>query len=303
MLAAARTKVEAMKHMQLITATILFWSSVTASSTTAEAIKTSRIVTLSGTITEIVFALGASDQVVGVDASSSYPQAVNEMPKVSYHRRLSAEGVLSLVPTLVIATSEAGPPAAIEHLRSAGVELLILPHEPTVESALAKIELIATTLGASKTGETLIARIRAQLALARSSHPTQTAKIKVLFIYARGQGTLNVAGRATGADTIIELAGGVNAVQGYEGYKPLTSEAVIAAAPDVILLLDKGLESIGGSPALWELPGLVLTPAGRQRRVISLDGLLLLGFGPRLGQAAMTLQRDLYPTPASDERQ
>ena len=303
MLAAARTKVEAMKHMQLIAATILFWSSVTASSTTAEGIKTSRIVTLSGTITEIVFALGASDQVVGVDASSSYPQAVNEMPKVSYHRRLSAEGVLSLAPTLVIATSEAGPPAAIEHLRSAGVELLILPHEPTVESALAKIELIATTLGASKTGETLIARIQAQLALARSSHPTQTAKIKVLFIYARGQGTLNVAGRATGADTIIELAGGVNAVQGYAGYKPLTSEAVIAAAPDVILLLDKGLESIGGSAALWELPGLVLTPAGRKRRVISLDGQLLLGFGPRLGQAAMTLQRDLYPTPASDERQ
>ena len=292
-----------MKHMQLITATILLWSSVTARATTAEAIKTSRIVTLSGTITEIVFALGASDQVVGVDASSSYPQAVNEMPKVSYHRRLSAEGVLSLAPTLVIATSEAGPPAAIEHLRSAGVELLILPHEPTVESALSKIELIAKTLGASKTGETLIARIRAQLALARSSHPTQTAKIKVLFIYARGQGTLNVAGRATGADTIIELAGGVNAVQGYEGYKPLTSEAVIAAAPDVILLLDKSLESIGGSAALWELPGLVITPAGRQRRVISLDGLLLLGFGPRLGQAAMTLQRDLYPTPASDERQ
>lgn len=303
MLTAARTKVEAMKHMQLIVATILLWSPVTARATTAEAIKTSRIVTLSGTITEIVFALGASDQVVGVDASSSYPQAVNEMPKVSYHRHLSAEGVLSLAPTLVIATSEAGPPAAIEHLRGAGVELLILPHEPTVESALAKIELIATTLGTSKIGKTLIARIRAQLALAQSSHPTQTAKIKVLFIYARGQGTLNVAGRATGADTIIELAGGVNAVQGYTGYKPLTSEAVIAAAPDVILLLDKGLESIGGSAALWELPGLALTPAGRQRRVISLDGLLLLGFGPRLGQAAMTLQQALYPTSASDERQ
>jgi iron complex transport system substrate-binding protein len=112
-----------------------------------------------------------------------------------------------------------------------------------------------------------------------------------------------VAGRETGADTIIELAGGVNAVQGYAGYKPLTSEAVIAAAPDVILLLDKGLESIGGSAALWELPGLALSPAGRQRRVISLDGLLLLGFGPRLGQAAMTLQQALYPTSASDERQ
>ena len=290
-----------MKSMQLIAATIVMGSSITARATVAEAVNTSRIVTLSGAITEIVFALGAGDQVVGVDASSSYPQNVNQITKVSYHRRLSAEGVLSLAPTLVIATSEAGPPAAIEHLRSAGVELLIVPHEPTVESALAKIELIATALDASKVGDTLIAQIRGQLDLARSSHPADNGKIKVLFIYARGQGTLNVAGRATGADTIIELAGGFNAVRGYTGYKPLTSEGAIAAAPDVVLLMDKGLDSIGGPAALWQLPGLALTPAGRQRRVISLDGLLLLGFGPRLGQATLSLQQALYAPSPSDE--
>ena len=292
-----------MKPFLFVAATVTLWSSVNANATTPEATNTSRIVTLSGAITEIVFALGAGSQVVGVDASSSHPSTVNQLAKVSYHRRLSAEGVLSLAPTLVIATTEAGPPAAIEHLRSAGVELLIVPHEPTVESALTKIERIASALDASKAGDKLIAQIGEQLDLARSSHPADNAKIKVLFIYARGQGTLNVAGRATGADTIIELAGGVNAVEGYNNYKPLTSEGAIAAAPDVILLMDKGLESIGGPEALWQLPGLALTPAGRQKRVISLDGLLLLGFGPRLGQAALALNQALYTTSADDGRE
>ncbi len=292
-----------MKPFLFVAATVTLWSSVNANATTPEATNTSRIVTLSGAITEIVFALGAGSQVVGVDASSSHPSTVNQLAKVSYHQRLSAEGVLSLAPTLVIATTEAGPPAAIEHLRSAGVELLIVPHEPTVESALTKIERIASALDASKAGDTLIAQIGEQLDLARFSHPTDNAKIRVLFIYARGQGTLNVAGRATGADTIIELAGGVNAVEGYNNYKPLTSEGAIAAAPDVILLMDKGLESIGGPEALWQLPGLALTPAGRQKRVISLDGLLLLGFGPRLGQAALALNQALYTTSADDGRE
>ena len=292
-----------MKLLLFVAATITLWSSVAANAKTTEAINTSRIVTLSGAITEIVFALGAGSQVVGVDASSSYPRAVNQLAKVSYHRRLSAEGVLSLAPTLIIATSEAGPPAAIEHLRSAGVELLIVPHEPTVESTLMKIERIASALDASEAGDTLITQIREQLDLVRSSHPADNAKIKVLFIYARGQGTLNVAGRVTGADTIIKLAGAVNAVDGYTDYKPLTPEGAVAAAPDVILLMDKGLESIGGPEAVWQLPGLALTPAGRQKRVISLDGLMLLGFGPRLGQAALALNQALYTTSVVDGKE
>ena len=292
-----------MKLLLFVAATITLWSSVAANAKTTEAINTSRIVTLSGAITEIVFALGAGSRVVGVDASSSYPQDVNQLAKVSYHRRLSAEGVLSLAPTLIIATSEAGPPAAIEHLRSAGAELLIVPHEPTVESTLMKIERIASALDASEAGDTLITQIREQLNLVRSSHPADNAKIKVLFIYARGQGTLNVAGRVTGADTIIKLAGAVNAVDGYTDYKPLTSEGAVAAAPDVILLMDKGLESIGGPEAVWQLPGLALTPAGRQKRVISLDGLMLLGFGPRLGQAALALNQALYTTSIVDGRE
>lgn len=285
-----------MKHTQLSGISIIIWSAVAIAATETEIkpLDTSRIVTLSGAITETVFALGAGDRVVGVDVSSSYPDTVNQLPKVAYHRRLSAEGVLSLAPTLVIATSESGPPEAVQQLEQAGVALLIVPYKPTVESTLAKIERIATALGTKEAGDALIARTRGELDQARLAHPTEEAKSRVLFIYARSQGTLMVAGQGTGADAIIALAGGINAAQGYVDYKPLTTEAVIAAAPDVILLMDSGLESIGGPEGLWQLPGLSLTPAGKQGRVLSLDGLLLLGFGPRLGQAALALNRSLY---------
>ena len=261
----------------------------------------SRIVTLGGTITEIVFALGAGERVVGVDASSSFPEAANQLPKVAYHRRLSAEGVLSLRPTLIIATTEAGPPEAIQQLESAGVTVLVLPHEPTVENAIAKIERIAAALNVQARGTALIQALKEELSQVQSAIPQTAAQAKILFLYARGQGTLMVAGQDTGADTMIGLAGGTNAVRGYSGYKPLTSEAAVAAAPDVILLMDSGLESVGGTQGLWQLPGLALTPAGQQGRVLSMDGLLLLGFGPRLGQAVLALNQALYDVPSKTE--
>ena len=261
----------------------------------------SRIVTLGGTITEIVFALGAGERVVGVDASSSFPETVNQLPKVAYHRRLSAEGVLSLRPTLIIATTEAGPPEAIQQLESAGVTVLVLPHEPTVENAIAKIERIAAALNLQARGTALIQALKKELSQVQSSIPQTAAQAKILFLYARGQGTLMVAGQDTSADTMIGLAGGINAIRGYSGYKPLTSEAAVAAAPDLILLMDSGLESIGGAQGLWQLPGLALTPAGQQGRVLSMDGLFLLGFGPRLGQAALALNEALYEVPRKTE--
>lgn len=261
----------------------------------------SRIVTLGGTITEIVFALGAGERVVGVDASSSFPEAANQLPKVAYHRRLSAEGVLSLRPTLIIATTEAGPPEAIQQLESAGVTVLVLPHEPTVKNAIATIERIAAALNVPARGTALIQALKKDLSQVQSSIPQTAAQAKILFLYARGQGTLMVAGQDTAADTMIGLAGGINAVRGYSGYKPLTSEAAVAAAPDLILLMDSGLESIGGAQGLWQLPGLALTPAGQQGRVLSMDGLFLLGFGPRLGQAALALNEALYEVPRKTE--
>ena len=255
---------------------------------------TSRIVSLGGAVTEIVFALGYGEKVVGVDASSSYPEAVNDIAKVSYHRRLSAEGIISLAPTLVIATTEAGPPEVIQQLRSAGITILILPHEPTVQCTIEKIQIISSALNKEIEAAEIIGQINKDLMLVKSFNKNQINKQKVIFIYARGQGNLMVAGKETAANTMVKLAGAVNAVQDYNGYKPLTAEAVVLAAPDVILLMDSGLVSIGGPEKIWSIPGISLTPAGKNKRYEAIDGLKFLGFGPRVTQAVLELNRLLY---------
>ena len=132
------------------------------------------------------------------------------------------------------------------------------------------------------------------LAEARAVRDGATSTPRILFIYARGAGTMQVAGAGSSAEAMIELAGAENAIIGFEGYKPMTAEAVAAAAPDVILMLNRGIESIGGIDGLLEQPGIALTPAGKNRRVVAMDDLLLLGFGPRLGKAVLTLTQKLH---------
>ena len=255
-----------------------------------------RIVSLGGPVTEIVYALGAEDRLVGVDASSVYPAAAQEdLPNVGYFRRVPAEGVLSLGPTLVLASEETGPPATLDQLRSAGVEVKMIPDASSADGAREKIRAVAEALGLSDEGEALIAAMEADLAETRALRKDAMGTPRVLFIYARGAGTMQVAGAGSSAAAMLGLAGAENAITGFEGYKPMTAEAVAAAAPDVILMLDRGLESIGGVDGLLKQPGIGLTPAGENRRVAQMDDLLLLGFGPRLGEAVQTLTEKLHP--------
>jgi iron complex transport system substrate-binding protein len=256
---------------------------------------TSRIVTLGGSVTEIVYALGAGDQVVGVDASSIYPEAATEKPSVGYFRRLPAEGVLSLNPTLILALEGTGPPAVLDQLRSTGVGVELIPDTSSVAGAKQKIRQIGRILGRGAQADALVDRMERDLAEARALRAEATSTPEVLFIYARGTGSMNVAGRGTSAEAMIELAGAENAISGFEGFKPMTAEAVASAAPDVILMLTRGLESVGGVDGLLEQPGIALTPAGENRRIAEMDDLLLLGFGPRLGTAVKTLTRKLHP--------
>ena len=260
-----------------------------------------RIVSVGGSITEIVYALGADSLLVGIDTSSNYPKATNDLPKVGYQRRLSTEGVLSLTPSVVLASADAGPPEALQQLKDAGVRVVVTPESYSVEGAIAKIRAVANELGRAPKGESLISNLKKDVEQVENLKASITQKTRVLFIYARGQGTLMVAGTNTSANAIIGLSGGVNAVTAYEGYKPLTAEAAIAAAPDVILMLDSGLESLGDIEGLLKAPGIALTPAGKQRRILTMDGLFLLGFGPRTGQAAQDLANKLYPQQMSKE--
>lgn len=246
-----------------------------------------RIVAIGGAVTETLFALGLGAQVVAVDTSSSFPEAVHALPRVGYQRTLAAETVLAFRPTLVLASHEAGPPAALAQLRSAGVRVEVLPEVGDARSAAERVRQLGELVG-KRAAAAALARPLDELVPRRGA----TAP-RVLFLFARGAGVAMVAGDRSPAATMIELAGGVNAVRGFSGYKPLSGEAVLAAAPEVVLVPTRSLTALGGSEALWRLPGLAQTPAGRAARLVQLDDLLLIGFGPRLADAVEQLGRAL----------
>ncbi|MBX3185361.1 MAG: ABC transporter substrate-binding protein [Labilithrix sp.] len=251
-----------------------------------------RIVTVGGAVTEIVFALGAGDHVVAVDTSSLHPEAAIRLPKVGYQRQLAAEGLLGMRPTMVIASAEAGPPAAIDQLRGAGVHVALVDSETTIEGARARIGKIASILG--RDPAPVYASFDRDLARALAEAARAREKPRVLAIYSRGGGAMHVFGRDTAVDTLIHLAGAANAASAVEGTKALTAEAVVQTSADAILVPARGLDSLGGVSGLLKVPGVAETPAGRARRVIAMDDLLMLGLGPRAGEAALELARKVH---------
>jgi iron complex transport system substrate-binding protein len=250
---------------------------------------TRRIVTVGGAVTETVYALGAGDEVVAVDTSSVYPEVTEKLPKVGYQRLLSTEGILALSPDLVIAADEAGPPAVLEQLMAAGVRVEKMPAVKNVDEAVARIRRVGTALG--KPADELAKRVQQETSAAVARAPKHGPTF--VLLYARGAGTLMVAGGDTSGSAMVELAGGRNAVRSVAGYKPLSPEVMIEAAPDVIVVPARGLTTLGGVEGLLRIPGVADTPAGKQRRIIAFDDLLLLGFGPRLAQAVEQLSAQL----------
>ncbi len=235
-----------------------------------------RIVAIGGPVTETVYALGGGDDVVATDTSSVYPAATAKLPKVGYQRLLNAEGVLAQRPDLVIASDDAGPPAALQQIRSAGVAVEIMPAARTVDEAAARVLAVGKAI--DRPAQQLADQVQAS---ARAAKPS-TKGTRFMLVYARGGGTMMVSGANTPAAAMVELAGGVNAFTTFDGFKALSPEAVIAAAPDVIVIPTRGLESIGGAAGLLAAPGVAATPAGKAKRIVAIDDLLLLGFGPRL---------------------
>lgn len=253
-----------------------------------------RIISVDGALTEIVYALGAADRLVGVDTTSLYPAAAEALPKVGYKRALSAEGLLSLSPEVVLATDDAGPPEVLEQVTRAGVPIRSIPDTPTVAGLHRKIGAVAELLDAEAAAERLRARIDRRLGAVEAATAEAARRPRVLFLLHVGGGNDLAAGRSTAADTVIRLAGGENVLyDAFEGYKPLSAEAALAAAPEVILVTERNLEGLGGKDGLLTRAALAATPAGDAGRVVSMDGPLLLAFGPRLGEAAATLARHL----------
>jgi iron complex transport system substrate-binding protein len=254
-----------------------------------------RVVSVGSALTEIVYALGAEGLLVGVDTTSLYPVAARALPQVGYMRALAAEGVLSLKPTLVIATTAAGPATTLDQLRATGVEILVLPDHYDYDSVIDKIAAVGRVTGKAAEADAMIARGRADMAKLTKRLETTTTKPRVLFLLSMSGGAPQAAGRDTAADGIIRLAGGTNAIDAYAGYRPLTPEAVLASRADFILVTSHTVQAMGGIEAILDQPAVRRTPAGRAGKVLQFDTLLLLGFGPRTPQAALELAAALHP--------
>lgn len=264
-----------------------------APAVSAQAPRGPRIVTIGGGITEVAFALGAQDQLAGTDTTSLYPAAAQRTAKVGYMRQLSAEGVLSLKPDAVVASSEAGPPVVLDQLRSAGVAVELIQADHTWGEVQRKVQAVGRACAREAQAREFVRQLDAQWeAELQRVAAAGRARPRVLFVLSHSA-SMQVSGGGTAANAMIGYAGGTNAISGFDGYRPMTAEAMAAAAPDVILTTTQGVETQGGVARFWARPELALTPAFRRKALIALDALLLLGFGPRMPQAMNQLHTQL----------
>ncbi|WP_407179984.1 hemin ABC transporter substrate-binding protein [Bradyrhizobium sp. STM 3562] len=259
----------------------------------AQAADADRIVALGGAITEILYALGQEDKIVAVDATSLYPpQALKDKHNVGYFRAVSAEGILSERPTRVLMVEGSGPAAALETVAQADIPINRVPDAPTAEGVVAKIITVGEVIGMSDEARKLANQVKARFAELAQFRERIGASKRVLFVIALQNGRPLVGGRGTAGDAIVTLAGGMN-VADFDGYKLMADDAIIDAAPDVIVMMERPAGS--ASEDVLSLPSFAATPAGKARALVIMDGLYLLGFGPRTPDAARDLMQALYP--------
>lgn len=246
-----------------------------------------RIVTIDGSVTEIVFALGLGDKVVGRDVTSTYPAVVNDLPDVGYMRQLTVEGVLSLSPDLIIATRDAKPSKTLDRLQASGVRVEIIDNTPSLAGVLYKVEQIAALLGVPEKGAQLGQTIQREFDDALgyiAQQSTSTRKPEAIFVLAVRNGNLSVAGKGSRANELLKMIGVSNPVeQQIYNYQPLSAEAAININPAIIFMLEQGVSMSGGQQAVLNNPVLKHTRAFDQQRLIIMPN-DALSFGPRLGQ-------------------
>lgn len=254
-----------------------------------------RIVSAGGSITEIIFELGEQDRLVARDSTSNYPEAAIKLPDVGYMRRLSPEGVLSVNPDLIIAIEGSGPKETIELLAEADIPFVMIPNEFSRAGIVAKINAVANTLGVEQQGAKMAAELDAALKEAEDKANAVESKKRIMFVLTARGGRYLISGTGTAADGIIRMAGGINAVSQYEGYKPLTDEAMSAAKPDIILLMQRTGQHQITDEDLANQPAIAITPAGQSKNFVRMDGMYMLGFGPRTARAIVDLNKLFYP--------
>ena len=260
-----------------------------------------RIVSIGGDITEMIYAMGQGDKIVATDSSSVYPAAAEATPKVGYVRQLSAEGVLSVEPDLILISGAARPAAAVELLRQSGVKMIEMEPVYTIEAITDKVRRVAQTLGVEAEGERLVVKVEADWAEARAEIADFDRDLSALFFAALRDGSPRAAGDDTAAAGIIRLIGAENVFAGQSGYKTLSLEAAVAADPDIILVMTHHAERVGGYDAVINHPALSLTGAAQNRRVFLVDQVTVMQFGPRAPRAIADLAKSINEALAAED--
>jgi len=252
-----------------------------------------RIITLSAALSETTDALGLGKNIVAVDVTTTYPVFLTKLPKVSNNRSVSAEALIAFAPDLVLAPEGSVSKEIQYQLKSAGIRFVSIKQEYSVNGALKFIRQVAEALQLAPKGELLARQTELKIKQALAGIKSGSKPAKVLFIYARGTGVMMVAGKKSSLDAVISLSGGKNAINEFEDFKPYTTEALVKANPDVILMFDFGLTSLGGVNGILKMPGVAQTSAGKNKRIVQMDPALLTNFSVRLDQAITALNGKL----------
>lgn len=269
-----------------IAAALLGWPFAEACEPAADS---SRIAVAGGSLTEIVYFLGAEERLVAVDTTSNFPAAAQELPSIGYVRALSAEGLLSLNPSLVLGEDDMGPPEVIASLETTGLPMVRVAETASAAGIVAKVRCVAAVLGLADHARALIAaRLTPTVeALATLSQPA--APVRAVVLLGIRDGAPIGAGTGTSAHGVLAMAGAVNALAAFEGWRPVSLEAMADARADFVVMPERGIAAAGGVEEVLRHPAIAPSVAGREERLIALDGMALLGFGPRTLHTALRL--------------
>ena len=258
---------------------------------------------IAGSLAATVFALGFGDTLIGRDISTTFPEAATLPVVTSSGHAISSEAVLALRPTLVITDGTVGPTDVVLQLREAGVTVVYVDAEPGLAAPAELARQVSAALGSPETGELLAERLELELTAVLADiaviAPTEPAdRVRIVFLYLRGSsGIYYLFGEESGADELIKGLGGIDVASeiGWKGLRPMTDEALIAANPDLILVMTDGLESVSGVDGLIaEKPAVGLTRAGENRRFVDMADGEMLSFGPRTPLVLDALARAIY---------
>ncbi|HVT55929.1 MAG TPA: ABC transporter substrate-binding protein [Xanthobacteraceae bacterium] len=255
---------------------------------------TSRIVSIGGAVTEILYALGLGEKIIAVDSTSTFPDVAKEKANVGYMRTLSPEGVLKMSPSLVLAIEGSGPPDAIEILEHASVPFVLVPEAKNAEGVARKIRFTAEAAGVPAKGEALARAVIEDFSALSTSLANVNTRRKAIFILAMGSGAPIVGGSGTSADALFRLAAIDNALAGIKGFQPASAEAMTVAEPDAIVVMSDRNHNMSPE-TLFAMPAFAQSPAAKTKTLVGLPGLYLLGFGPRTAHAAHDLAAAIYP--------